>query len=108
MSDIALVGQNADRVKGVGKLGYTYYDGLQCYNQLSSKGWYGKVAAEIAGKAQNGAWLTKQLWKGRTIVDIGMGVGMAMSSSYFLERTILFLYRERRYIRWGIRIGLEF
>ena len=107
MSDIALVGRNADRVKGVGRLGYTYYDGLQCYNQLASKGWYGKVAAEIAGKTQNAAWLTKQLWNGRTIVDIGMGAKMAMSSSYFMERTILVLYRGRRYIRWGIRIGLE-
>ena len=106
MTDIAIIGRNADRVKGVGKLGYTYYNGLQSYTKLAAMGWYGAAIAEVAGKAQNASWLTKQLWKGRTIVDIGMGAGMAMSSSYRLERIILGIYCVRRYIRWGIRFAL--
>ena len=108
-SDIAIIGRTADRVKDVGKIGgFNTYGGFQHYTDLFIKGVNGWAAAEIIGKSQNALWLSKQLFKGRTIIDIGVGVGRGLSSSYKLELFILKMYKFRRAFRWGIRALLEF
>ena len=108
-SDIAVIGRTADRVHDVGNLGgFVTYGGFQHYDDLFVKGVYGWAAAEIIGKSQNALWLSKQLFKGRTIIDIGLGVGRGLSSSYRLELLILEMYKIRRAFRWGVRAYLEF
>ena len=108
-SDIAIIGRTADRVHDVGNLGgFVTYGGFQYYNDLFIKGVNGWAAAEIIGKSQNALWLSKQLFMGRTIIDIGLGVGRGLSSSYRLELLILEMYKIRRAFRWGIRAYLEF
>ena len=108
-SDIAIIGRNADRVHDVGNLGgFVTYGGFQHYNDFFIKGVNGWAAAEIIGKSQNALWLSKQLFKGRTIIDIGVGVGRGLSSSYRLELLILEMYKIRRAFRWAIRASLEF
>lgn len=107
-SEIAIIGRNADRVHDVGKIGgFNTYGGFQHYNDLFIKGVNGWAAAEIIGKSQNALWLSKQLFKGRTIIDIGVGLGRGLSSSYKLELFILKIYKYRRAFRWGIRALLE-
>lgn len=87
--------------------GFVTYGGFHHYD-LFIKGINGWQAAEIIGKSQNALWLSKQLLKGRTIIDIGLGAGRGLSSIYKLELFILKMYRLRRVFRWEIRTSLEF
>lgn len=72
------------------------YDGFKAYDRLSDLGKGGKVLAEIAGKADNMAWLYGKLRKGYTVIDIGIDIGRtARSSSYFFERILLNIWKYR-------------
>ncbi len=106
-----VVGETMDRVKDFAKAidaTDNLYNGFKYYNNLSDLGKAGKIAAEIAGKASNFAWLYNKLRTGYKIYDIGTDVNRALrSSSYIMEKVTLALWETRNLWKLGIHFALE-
>ena len=99
LSKITVVGETMNRVGWFAK-GYNaadnLYDGFKAYDRLLGFGKAGKVLAEIGGKGSNALWLMNKLRNGYNVIDTGLDVFRAVrSSSYYMERVILFLWKTR-------------
>ncbi len=96
---LTVVGETMNRVQDTAMLvGHLddLYGGFKAYNNLSSFGKLGKIFAEVGGKAHNAVWLFSKLRKGYTVLDIGIDLSrIGRSSSYFVERTILSIWKYR-------------
>ena len=96
---VTVVGETMTRVQIVSQFVNAtdnIYGGYKMYDSLKDLGKYGKVLAEIGGKIDNLTWLYGKLRKGYTIIDIGIDIGRtARSSSYFVERVLLNIWKYR-------------
>ena len=105
---VTVIGETMSRVKIVSQFVNAtdnLYDGYKLYGVYSSFGKVGKIVAEIGGKFENALWLLDKLKEGYNIIDIGIDIGRGTgkfynrSSSYFLERTILWIWKNRNLIK---------
>ena len=103
ISKVTVVGETMNRVQIVSQFVNAtdnLYDGYQMYGVYSTFGKTGKLVAEVGGKVDNALWLLDKLRDGYTIVDIGIDSGrLIRSSSYAMERVILWTWRYRNKIK---------
>ena len=106
-----VIGETMDRVEAAAKLLNTtdnIYGGFDSYQKLSKLKKGGKALAEICGKTSNIAWLFGKLQRGYRVVDIGLDAERtARSSSYIVERIILFIWQTRNVWKWVFHLDLE-
>ena len=107
---ITVIGETMSRVETVSQFVNAtdnLYDGYKSYKALAhspklGRTW-GKIFAEIGGKASNIKWLYSKLRSGYKVIDIGIDIGrvsndtgrLIRSSSYIAERIFLAIWEYR-------------
>ena len=116
LSKVTVVGETMSRVQTVSQFvnaADNLYDGYQMYGVYSSFGKIGKVAAEVGGKLDNAVWLLDKLQRVYNVVDIGIDIGrgagkiLGRSSSYALERLILWTWKNRNIIKFFSHLDFQ-